>query len=332
MKKRLIVMLILSTVILVTAGCVNLMGTNPVGDGSGRLFIYLADAPVNDIQNIFVTLTEVQVVPVDGMPIVLNDFSDQENGEQIFDLLTLRFDEALLGDVEIPTGEYEQIRLVVAAKEEGNGDSKLGKSYIKFEDGTEEDLFIPSGTKSGMKINLENFLVQEGTPAVVVLDVDVRELVKTAGNSGKVILRPTAIRVQDRALCGDLDGQVQLLNPNTDEAISITNDPLLAEEYDILVQAIDAIDEVKAETVASSEVSTLEDGTIIPAGSFKLRGLSEATYTIKVTVIDEEGNEILNTEQISLYQAAEQTVEFVKDGDIQLETIILEKVGVEEAS
>lgn len=326
MKKKLIVMLALSMVILATAGCVNFTGTDPVGDGTGTLYMYIADAPVNNIQSVIVTLTEVQIIPVDGAPIVINDFADQENGEATFDLLTLRFDEALIGEAEIPAGEYEQIRLVVAAKEEGKGGPERGKSYIVLEDGT-EDLFIPSGTKSGMKIDLKNFLVQEGTPSEVVLDVDILKLVKEAGKSGKFILRPTAIRVQDRAMCGDLDGQVQLLDPTANEAVSITNDPLLAAEYDILVQAIDETGEKKAETVASAEESTLEDGTIIPAGSFKLRGLPEATYTIKVAVIDEEGNEISNTENTPLYQVAEQTIEFVKDGNVQLENFILEKVG-----
>ncbi|MFO7820024.1 MAG: DUF4382 domain-containing protein, partial [Halanaerobacter sp.] len=73
-------------------------------DGDGFLSLSVADAPVNDVESVFVTFEEVQVCNAETEEwTVVNDFSDT-GGAKEFDLLKLRFDEALLGEKELPAG------------------------------------------------------------------------------------------------------------------------------------------------------------------------------------------------------------------------------------
>ncbi|AZR74426.1 hypothetical protein BBF96_14135 [Anoxybacter fermentans] len=312
--KRLIVLSILVLMMLVMAGCGFLnVGNNT--DSTGSLALFLADAPVNDVQNVFVTIDEVQVYNEENGWLTINDFTS-DGGEKTFDLLTLRFDEDLLGQESLPVGTYTQIRLIVAANEELNGQGNYsgpnaGKSYIVLKDGTKKDIFIPSGTQTGLKIN-HTFTIEEGVITQLVLDTDVREMLHSAGKSGKIILRPTAIKVVDKVISGDVEGRVIDSGGN-----AIT-------DVDVIVEALDASGNVVASTVATAEETILEDGTVKPAGSFKLRGLEEGTYWINAYAIDANGAVVyeLSSELITVQVVAKQTT--VLENDIILKPVLQE--------
>ncbi len=285
--KKLIILLSVSLMMFVLAGCDSL-GLN--GGGTGELVMYIADAPVNDVVHVNVTLDKVDVHSVETGWITINDFKDKPNGELTVDLLTLRFDEQLLGQQSLPAGTYDQIRLHVATEEAPDDVSvgqnmPTGKSYVEYYDSSEtlkqDNIFIPSGTQTGLKINkdseFDGFTIEPGVITRLVLDNDVSKLLVNAGKSGLIILEPTAIKVIDKVISGDIQGQV---------LADADGNSVVLEDSDVVVEALDTYGEVIASTVAST---TIDDTTGTPAGSFLLRGLLEGTYTVRAYVVDENG-------------------------------------------
>jgi hypothetical protein len=134
-----------------------------------------------------------------------------------------------------------------------------------------KNFFVPS-----QKLQLKNdFTIEEGTITRLLLDGDVSEMVKAAGKSGLILLEPTSIDIIDQVISGDVEG---ISKADTGEAIT---------EYDVVVEAKDADGNVIKSTVATTEET--EEDKIRPAGSFKLRGLKEETYTIDAYAENSEG-------------------------------------------
>ncbi len=270
-------------------------GTNDGTDGTGNFALFLADKPVNNVDKVLVTISEVQIIRSDTGIETINDFSDN-GGEMQFDLLDLRFNETLLGQQLLPAGVYEQIRLIVAAEEQGNGiDNNSQKSKVIYKDGTEDTLFIPSGNQTGLKINHE-FTIEDGVVTRLILDADVSKIMHSTGNSnnnGDIVLRPTAIKVIDKVISGNIEGIVLDTNGN-----NIYDS--LEENYDVMVEAIQNSETKQSTVVIAENYSKDTDGDGIvdiekPAGSFFLRGLSKGTYSLRAYIVDADGNEDTNT-------------------------------------
>ncbi|TDX51638.1 DUF4382 domain-containing protein [Orenia marismortui] len=329
-KKKIVFLIALLTLALAITACSD-GGSSTLTNGSGELALSIADAPVNDVAEVNVTLDEVQVSRLEDDQVVwetINDFSDL-GGEATFDLLTLRFDEELLGQEMLSAGNYNQIRLIVAAdQQDGSKAKNTGKSYIVYNDGTENNIFIPSGTQTGLKIN-HDFTIEDGKITRLLLDADVSKIMHSAGKSGKIILRPTAIKIIDKVISGDIEGRVvaDTDGDGTTEAIN---------GYDVLVEAWSNDTKVAATVATASDIKDEETGEVIKeAGSFLLRGLEEGSYSIKIKVVDGEGNEVLidtdgdGNKDTALYQlATTNSTNVIAEEVTTLETIILEKTIV----
>ncbi len=279
MLKKLALLALAVGLVFSLAGCENFFP----GEDNGTLAIYLADLPVNEVAEVNVTLSKVEVHK-DGEWITINDFG--EEGEK-FDLLELRFDEALLGQEYLDPGDYTQIRLIIDATEEP-ADGKPGyegqKSYVVKEDNGEKiPIFIPSGTQTGLKINHE-FSIAANTITELILDVDVRDMLIKAGKSGKIILRPTSIMVIDKVISGEIRGRV---------LEDYENDGLVIDDKDVVISAFKTADD--DEPVAEAVAST-EEVNGVPAGSFNIRGLLEGNYYITVEAEGYEKETIDNIE------------------------------------
>jgi len=273
--------MVLITGLLLT-GCEGLLTGE---DGTGELALFIADAPVNEIDEVNVTLDSVEVNREGESWKTIQDFSDEDNGRKTFNLLDLRFDEELLGQEMLPTGNYTQIRLIVVANEDKeNSSAEIGESYVSFKDDEKDDinLFIPSGEQTGLKIH-HDFLIEEDIITRLLLDNDVREILNTKPENADrgYILRPTAIEVIDKNVSGEIEGQVVDQN---EEAIT---------DYDVVVEALDENDELVTDTVASTDEENDK-----PAGSFRLRGLDEeGTYSVDAYIEDDEGDIIFEAEE-----------------------------------
>ncbi|GAB6098366.1 hypothetical protein JCM16358_02450 [Halanaerocella petrolearia] len=340
MRKIISLILVISLGLLV--GCSSVTDDDLTSGDSGSLAMSISDAPVNDVESVFVSLEEVEVHNTDTGWETVNDFesNDYTDGELKVDLLQLRFDDKLLGQKSLPSGTYDQIRLIVAANENGKSTGpNSGKSYVVYKDGSESDIFIPSGTQTGLKIN-HNFTIEESKITRLLLDSDVSKIMHTAGKSGKIILRPTAIDIIDQVVSGDVEGRVLAdVDGNgtvgTDETIS---------NYDVSVEVYDKGDDPTKTEPIKSTVATVEDmdtdndGTIDKkAGSYLLRGLTEGDYTIYAKVVtgedaDRDGtiDQVLNSNNEPLYQLqTTQSVTVVAEDTTPVDTLKFDKVTVD---
>jgi len=181
--------------------CDSLFNGNGDGD-TGTLTVLLTDAP-------FPTdLVESAFVPIDSVVIHAkhtDEFITLSSDPAVYDLMDLRNGEtALLADLDIPTGEYNQIRLYVNNSE----------ASVILSGGTTAPLTVTSGEESGLKINvLPHLLIEAETTGEVLLDFDVsksftmlgeyRGQVGTAGFHFKPVVRAVNL-----ASAGKLQGTV----------------------------------------------------------------------------------------------------------------------------
>lgn len=175
---------------------------DPTGNGTqspGTLRVSLTDAPtpIEGVEALHITVSEVRVNPNSGDDgqwyDILPDTLTAE--ERTFDLLELaNGNRVILGEEDLPPGDYEQIRLVV-------------EESVVTVDGTVYPLKIPSGSTSGLKI-LFDFEVESDQLIGVTLDFDVgRSLIATPPGSTNFKLKPVIRAVIDE-LSGSISGAV----------------------------------------------------------------------------------------------------------------------------
>lgn len=159
-------------------------GSNP---STGTLRLSLTDAPACGYDSVFVTVEKVRVHQSGSAGD--NDAGWSEvtlAAPQRVDLLTLTNGTLLpLGQTELPSGSYTQMRLVLAANTAAN---PLANA-IKPTGGVETALSTPSGQQSGLKMNV-NLDVPAGEIADFAIDFDACKSFVKAGNSGNYLLKP----------------------------------------------------------------------------------------------------------------------------------------------
>jgi hypothetical protein len=140
-------------------------GTNTPNTGSGKVALYLADAPSDDFDHIWIEVSEIALIPCgDGDPEVIFQSDDPDR----IDLLALRDGDEMLLTVQesVPAGEYCKIRLNVDNIEGENGEDLV-------------DIKLSSG-----KIDLNpkgSFDVQADETLSIQLDIDAEKSIHLAG-------------------------------------------------------------------------------------------------------------------------------------------------------
>ncbi len=156
-------------------------------DATGTLRLSLTDAPACGYDNVWVTVEKVRVHRSDSA--AENDGGWSEvvlAAPQRIDLLEYTNGNLLpLGETQLPSGTYTQMRLVLAA----NGSTAPYANAIRPSGGNETALDTPSGQQSGLKFNV-NMVVPANQVANFVLDFDACRSFVRAGNSGKYLLKP----------------------------------------------------------------------------------------------------------------------------------------------
>ena len=173
---------------LLILGCDD-AGDGDVTSGSGTFKIEVFDSPPPDsVENIFITIKEVSVHKAGGgwdtlsQPEVTLDFLELINGVT-----------ASLVDEPLESGDYTQLRLVVA---DSNTVVINGESY---------PLKIPSGTETGIKLNL-NFTILDDEIIEVMVDFDASKSI--TWTPGKYLLSPV-FKVFKKVLSGTIAGSVK---------------------------------------------------------------------------------------------------------------------------
>lgn len=132
-------------------------GVDPLGP---NFQVLMTDAP-GDFDEVWVDIASVEVASDQGWLLLTDE-------PQSFDLLTLQDGvTAALGAADLAPGHYGQLRLIVA-------------SAFIVKDGASEDLFIPSGAQTGIKMNLDAD-IEDGMQYGVVIDFDAHQSIKKAG-------------------------------------------------------------------------------------------------------------------------------------------------------
>lgn len=203
----------------------------------GTLQVKMHDAPADyDEVNIFIERVEVNNTTGDQGWQTISEPNESFN---LLELTNGVFE--VIADTELEVGTYPQIRLVV---------SRDANTVVI--NGEEHGLFVPSGSETGVKLNV-NAEIQEGIVYTLLLDFDaLRSVVKTgqAPNPG-YILKPV-IRATNEAITGNIGGVVEPF------------------EARAIVYAI-AGDDTLSTTFADEE-----------NGEFLLVGLEAGSYTVSV--------------------------------------------------
>ncbi len=180
--------------------CDSLFNGNGDGD-TGGLTVLLTDAPfpADSVESAFVTIDSVVIHAKH-----IDEFITLSSDPAEYDLMGLRNGEtALLADIDIPTGEYNQIRLLV------NDDS----ARVVLKEGPTLPLTVPSGEKSGLTINiLPHLSIGAGSTGEVLLDFDVsKSFTMQYGQGGGAItgfhFKPV-VRAVNLAAAGRVKGTV----------------------------------------------------------------------------------------------------------------------------
>jgi hypothetical protein len=159
---------------------------------TSRVEVWLTDAP-GDFQEVNVEIEGLEIHAAE---------KDNGNGWQQINVDTRMINlldltngkDTLLGTIDLPAGKISQIRL------------KLGDNNTLKVDGQVHDLVIPSGSQSGLKLQVHETFV-EGVTYKILLDFDVaRSIVLTGASQYKLkpVLR-TITEAQTGAIKGIVD-------------------------------------------------------------------------------------------------------------------------------
>lgn len=164
---------------------------------TGTLQVYLTDAPAN-FDAVWIDIEEVRIHRNEDSEIEDNDegwitVSDDPIKVNLLDLTNGEFE--VLGETELETGRYSQIRLI------------LGDENEVVKDGVTHSLDTPSAQQSGLKLNIHAD-IEGGQVYTLLLDFDASRSVVEAGNSGKFLLKPV-IRTVAFAETGAIEGDIE---------------------------------------------------------------------------------------------------------------------------
>lgn len=160
-------------------------GSMESDDGSATLQMNLTDAP-GDVTKANVIIESASIVP-------LEDSSDGDSTDTGVSVLTdesFQVDltefqdgvDTLMAELDLEAGTYSQVRLITAnpdqfdvAYETANGDT------------AQANLFVPSGSQTGIKVNFDSPLTVDSSVDTVdvTLDFDVKESFRPRGQVGQ---------------------------------------------------------------------------------------------------------------------------------------------------
>lgn len=168
------------------------------GPGESSFSLAVTDGPVDTAQEVVIQFTGIELRQEDGEPISFN-FDEPVS----IDLLTLQGNdsELLLEGETIPAGDYNQIRLAVNAEYDNVMDS-----YIILEDGTQHEIWIPSGAQNGLRL-VSGFTAASGGNVDFTVDFELKKSITNPPGQPGVIMRPV-LRLIDNIEAGSISGIV----------------------------------------------------------------------------------------------------------------------------
>lgn len=245
---------------------------------NGLITLNITDAPVDTAEAVVVEFSGV-TLKSEGDDDITFTFDTPKS----IDLLSLQGtqSQALLENVEIPTGNYSQIRLAVNAEFDGEHDSYITINSVQHE------LRVPGGSQSGLKLNTP-FTIAAGTEGISVadensvytIDFDLRKsIVKPNGQDG-YFLKPV-LRLVQNTNTGSISGTVDsslLTGVNCSDADPLTGNAVYV--FEGANTTPDDVDGVDAEPITTSllTVDTSTQNTTVY--TYEVGFLAAGDYTL----------------------------------------------------
>ena len=248
----------LSMGVLAVASLAACGGGGGSGAETGTLKLAVTDAPACGYDSVNVTIEKVRVHQSSTASDTDGGWSEIVLSPALrVDLLALQNGAlAELGEVTLPTGSYNQMRLVLA----DNAGASSPANWVKLSsDKSVVELKTPSGQQSGVKAKQFNIDIGANQLANFVIDFDACKSVVIAGNSGKYLLKPQ-LTVIPRYVSG-VKGSVDLSLANGFTSLSLQKDGVV----------------VKATTPYSDSSDTTN------FGKFLLSPVAPGSYTLVMT-------------------------------------------------
>ncbi|MGW8123382.1 DUF4382 domain-containing protein [Roseivirga echinicomitans] len=226
------------------------------GTGSARLEATDAAVDAENITGVFLSVDEAQFIANGNIKtsIVFDtpkefNLMDYQNGETY-----------ILGETELDAGAYDEIRLILTSS---------NQAYVKYVNGTKDQIEVPSGSTSGYKIK-GDFDVMANGMTELVLDVDLRKALVKRGN-GEFNLRPTA-RLISKSTTGTIMGTVD--EENMQDADKVVVYAYLKGTYNEAEKAEPADGKTRFENSVNSAVASNLSGNFtlayMPEGDYEL--------------------------------------------------------------
>lgn len=196
-RAGMIVAVVLTLALVQLGGC----SSNGGGVQTGTLKLAITDKLSDDFAEVVIAIREIRVVPVGrenapdddpGLPVVA-----RFNTPEVIDVMKLQFVQQALGEVVLPAGNYNQIRLILAPNPAGNGQLPINYLTLKTAPDTKIPLTTPSAQQSGLKV-LGQIEVKPNVINAVMVDFDPNTSIVVRGN-GDYNLKPTGIRIVQMA-------------------------------------------------------------------------------------------------------------------------------------
>lgn len=258
---------------------------SPTADSrAARLTVLLTDAPSDYLAAAHVTIGRVEILPTDGPPIVISNVGG------VFDLLQLQNGvTAELGSALIEPATYRELRLVVE-----DATLTLKDGYTFTDGSTVQNLKVPSGASSGIKIKLSTAGSSNGAgvevrpgETVLVVDFDVSQNFVMQGNSEtpagiKKFLFTPLLRAVVRDVAGSIAGTVTAPD-------------------DVAVEGLT----VKATRTDAGDDAVPATALVDAEGKFRIRFLPPGTYDVTVSTLPDD--HVANTVEVVLGEAEHAT-------------------------
>ena len=181
---------------LLLFGCSGGSSGGGSGASTGTLKLAITDKPSDAYDKVVIAIREIRVVPAGkdnaadndpGLP-VLASFATP----RVIDVMQLQFIQQSLGEIILPAGSYNQIRLILEPNPGGQG-QPVNYLTLKSDPLTKIPLKTPSGQQSGLKV-LGPVEVKPGIINAAMIDFDPNTAIVARGN-GDYNLKPTGIRL-----------------------------------------------------------------------------------------------------------------------------------------
>ena len=168
---------------------------------TGTLKLSITDKMSDDFEKVVISISEIRVVPSGkegasdndpGLPVVVRFATPK-----VIDVMQLQFIQEALGEVVLPAGKYNQIRLILEPNPNGQ-QPPVNYLVLKSDtSGARIALTTPSAQQSGLKV-LGPIEIKPGIINAVMIDFDPNTAIVSRGN-GDYNLKPTGIRLVQMA-------------------------------------------------------------------------------------------------------------------------------------